>query len=109
MTSRTVSIISATDIGAILRLLREETGLTQRDMAGLCNVSLLFLNQVEQGKSTAQIGKVLEVCRRHGIEWYFTCPQSQMGKGSKCRFGESCGDKCHQFPQIMRRKADRPL
>lgn len=26
-----------------------------------------------------------------------------------CRFGESCGDKRHQSPQIIRRKADRPL
>lgn len=30
-----------------------------------------FLNQVEQGKPTAQIGKVLEVCRRLGIEIVF--------------------------------------
>ena len=74
VTGPTVSITSATDIGAILRLLRKETGLTQRDMAGLCNVSLPFLNQVEQGKSTAQIGKVLEVCRRHGIEEVFHLP-----------------------------------
>ncbi len=43
-------------------MLRKESGLTQRDAAGLCNVSLPFLNQVEQGKSTAQIGKVLDVC-----------------------------------------------
>lgn len=81
MTSRTVSITSATDIGAILRLLRKETGLTQRDMAALCNVSLPFLNQVEQGKSTAQIGKVLEVCRRHGIEVVFHLPAMPDGEG----------------------------
>ena len=81
MTSRTVSITSATDIGAILRLLRKETGLTQRDMAGLCNVSLPFLNQVEQGKPTAQIGKVLEVCRRHGIEVVFHLPATPEGDG----------------------------
>lgn len=81
MTSRTVSITSASDIGAILRLLRKETGLTQRDMAGLCNVSLPFLNQVEQGKTTAQIGKVLEVCRRHGIEVVFRLPAKRDGEG----------------------------
>lgn len=81
MTSRTVSITSANDVGAILRLLRKETGLTQRDMAGLCNVSLPFLNQVEQGKPTAQIGKVLEVCRRHGIEVVFRLPVKPDGEG----------------------------
>jgi transcriptional regulator with XRE-family HTH domain len=81
MTSRTVSITSASDIGAILRLLRKETGHTQREMAGLCNVSLPFLNQVEQGKPTAQIGKVLEVCRRHGIEVVFNLPAKPDDEG----------------------------
>lgn len=81
MTSRTISITSANDIGAILRLLRKETGLTQRDMAGLCNVSLPFLNQVERGKPTAQIGKVLEVCHRHGIEVVFHLPANPDGEG----------------------------
>ena len=81
MTSRTISIASANDIGAILRLLRKETGLTQRDMAGLCNVSLPFLNQVEQGKPTAQIGKALDVCRRHGIEVVFHLPATLDGDG----------------------------
>jgi len=27
-----------------------------------------WLNQVEQGKATAQIGNVLDVCQRFGIE-----------------------------------------
>lgn len=74
MASRTVAIASAGDVGAILRMLRKETGLTQRDVAGLCNVSLAFLNQVEQGKSIAQIGKVLDVCQRFGIEFVFKLP-----------------------------------
>lgn len=81
MTSRTVSITSTTHSGAILRLMRKETGLTQKEMAGLCNVSLPFLNQVEQGKPTAQIGKVLEVCRRHGIEVVFHLPAKPDGEG----------------------------
>lgn len=67
------------DVGTILRLLRKETGLMQRDMAGLCNVSLPFLNQVDQGKPTAPIGKVLEVCRRHGIEVVFHLPAKPDG------------------------------
>lgn len=80
MTSRTVSITSATDIGAILCLLRKEAGLTQKGMAGLCNVSLPFLNQVGQGEPTAQIGKVLEVCRRDGIEVVFHLPAAPHGE-----------------------------
>ncbi len=50
-------------------------------MLALTNVSLPFLNQVEQGKPTAQIGKVLEVCRRHGIEVVFHLPAKPDGEG----------------------------
>lgn len=74
MKERIVTIHSAGELGAMLRMLRKESGLTQRDAAGLCNVSLPFLNQVEQGKSTAQIGKVLDVCQRFGIEIVFKLP-----------------------------------
>ncbi|MCK9285547.1 MAG: helix-turn-helix domain-containing protein [Rhodocyclaceae bacterium] len=75
MKERVVTIHSATELGDTLRLLRKESGLTQRDAAGLCNVSLPFLNQVEQGKPTAQIGKVLEVCQRYGVEIVFRLPE----------------------------------
>lgn len=71
---RIVLIHSANELGATLRMLRKESGLMQRDAAGLCNVSLPFLNQVEQGKSTAQVGKVLNVCQRFGIEIVFKLP-----------------------------------
>lgn len=65
---REVSLSSVAELGAILRAIRKESGLTQRDAAALCNVSLPFLNSVEQGKPTAQIGKVLAVCSRLGID-----------------------------------------
>jgi HTH-type transcriptional regulator/antitoxin HipB len=69
------------DDGQRPELLRKESGLTERDMAGLCNVGLPFLNQVEHGKATAQIGKVLEVCRRHGIEGVFHPPAKPDAEG----------------------------
>lgn len=81
MEERIVTIHSADDLGATLRMLRKESGLTQRDASGLCNVSLPFLNQVEQGKPTAQIGKVLEVCRRLGIELVLKLPGVTDGRG----------------------------
>ena len=68
MTHREVGISSVGELGEILRRVRKESGLTQRDAAALCNVSLPFLNGLEQGKPTAQIGKVLSVCNRFGIE-----------------------------------------
>lgn len=68
MAHREVDISSIAELGKILRLVRKESGLTQRDAAALCNVSLPFLNGLEQGKPTAQVGKVLSVCNRLGIE-----------------------------------------
>lgn len=78
MVARTITISTTADIGAILRMLRKETGLTQRDAAGLCDVSLPFLNQV---KSTAQIGKVLKVCQRFGVEVILWLPEEIDGAG----------------------------
>ena len=68
MAYREVDISSIAELGKILRLVRKESGLTQRDAAALCNVSLPFLNGLEQRKPTAQVGKVLSVCNRFGIE-----------------------------------------
>lgn len=78
MKERIVTIHSADELGATLRMLRKESGLTQRDAAGLCNVSLPFLNQVEQGKATARIGMVLDVCQRFGIEVVFKLPGQKL-------------------------------
>ena len=44
MAHREVDISSIAELGKILRLVRKESGLTQRDAAALCNVSLPFLN-----------------------------------------------------------------
>jgi len=68
MTHREVGISSVAELGELVRAVRKESGLTQRDAAALCNVSLPFLNGLEQGKATAQIGKVLSVCNRFGID-----------------------------------------
>ncbi len=71
---REISIASVRELGDTVRRVRKESGLTQRDAAALCNVSLPFLNGVEQGKATAQIGKVLAVCQRFGIEVRLSLP-----------------------------------
>lgn len=75
MIERTVTIHSAHELGEVLRRVRKESGLSQRTSSGLCNVSLPFLNQIEQGKPTAQVGKVLHVCQQFGIEVVLKLPQ----------------------------------
>jgi HTH-type transcriptional regulator/antitoxin HipB len=74
--AREISITSTRELGNIVRRVRKESGLTQRDAAALCNVSLPFLNGLEQGKPTAQIGKALIVCQRFGIEVMLRLPMA---------------------------------
>jgi DNA-binding XRE family transcriptional regulator len=78
---REVSINSMRELGDTVRRVRKESGLTQRDAAALCNVSLPFLNGLEQGKATAQIGKVLTVCQRFGIDVRLSLPMAP-GEGA---------------------------
>ena len=78
MPAATIPLTSASQLGEAIRRVRKQSGLTQREAAALCNVSLPFLNQVEQGKPTAQIGKVLAVCGRFGIGFHLTLPAVPM-------------------------------
>lgn len=74
MVSQELGVSSVAELGRIIRVVRKESGFTQRDAAALCNVSLPFLNALERGKPTAQIGKVLSVCSRLGIEIWLRVP-----------------------------------
>lgn len=74
--AREISITSIRELGDTVRRVRKESGLTQRDAVALCNVSLPFLNGLEQGKVTAQIGKVLTVCQRFGIDVRLSLPMA---------------------------------
>ena len=71
----TITISSVEDLGKALRALRKSRGLTQRDAAKMCDVSLPFLNALERGKPTAQIGKALGVCQYFGITITLNLPE----------------------------------
>lgn len=55
------------DIARAVRTRRKELGLTQADAAGLCGVGIRFWSELENGKKTLQLGKVLAVLDRLGI------------------------------------------
>jgi HTH-type transcriptional regulator / antitoxin HipB len=55
-------------LGQFMRRRRRALGLTQQRLADLSGVSHKFINQVEGGKETAEIGKVLRVMQRLGID-----------------------------------------
>lgn len=55
------------EIGIFLRKKRKEMGLTQSEAAGLCNVGIRFISDMENGKPTMHFDKVFKVLKRFGI------------------------------------------
>ena len=54
-------ITDAKELGALVRDRRKEKGLTQSDLAMYCNTGIRFISDLENGKPTMQISKVLTV------------------------------------------------
>jgi len=48
---------------------RKASGLTQIEAAGLCGVGTRFLSELENGKATLHIGKVLKVLKGLGLSF----------------------------------------
>jgi y4mF family transcriptional regulator len=63
-----MKINNSEDIGQIIRQKRKDDGLTLAETAAVCGVSYAFLSALENGKSTVQLNKVLQVFRGLGLE-----------------------------------------
>ncbi len=61
-------ITSGQEIGHIIRAARKAQGATQTEFAALCGVGVRFLSELENGKPTAELGKVLLVIQNLGLE-----------------------------------------
>jgi HTH-type transcriptional regulator / antitoxin HipB len=59
---------TAVDIGTIVRLARLRQGLTQEAAAGLAGVGPRFLGELERGKESVELGKVLRVLTSLGLD-----------------------------------------
>ena len=64
------AILTSRELGNIMRTERKRQGLTQAELAGLCGVGITFLSQLENGKRTAEVGKVLDVLTMLGIDLF---------------------------------------
>jgi HTH-type transcriptional regulator/antitoxin HipB len=56
------------DLGRAIRERRKQQGATQADFAALCGVGVRFISDLENGKPTVQVGKVLQVVQCLGLE-----------------------------------------
>ena len=61
-------IDSMSALGHLVRQKRKEVGVRQADAAALSGVGARFLSELERGKERAEIGKVLQVLDRFGLE-----------------------------------------
>lgn len=61
-------IHSVTELGARIREARQSQGLTQQEFADACGVGVRFLSEVERGKESAEIGLVLRLLSRAGLD-----------------------------------------
>ena len=55
-------------LGAAIRKKRHDVGMRQAELAALAGVGIRFLSELENGKASAAVGKVLLVLRRLGLD-----------------------------------------
>jgi HTH-type transcriptional regulator/antitoxin HipB len=67
-------------IGAAIRARRKQLRVTQKDLAMTCGTGLRFIIDLEKGKPTCQIGKVLQVFQALGIKLQISCPDTYQDK-----------------------------
>lgn len=67
-------MLNVTTIGQIVRDERKELGLRQDELAAASGVGLRFIVELEHGKATAQIGKVIRVLAALGCEFEIRRP-----------------------------------
>lgn len=61
-------IRTTTALGEYIREVRKKQGLTQQALAGACGVGPRFIVELEKGKTTCELGKVLLVLQMLGIQ-----------------------------------------
>jgi HTH-type transcriptional regulator/antitoxin HipB len=62
------------DIGKLVRETRKGLGATQKELALTSGTGLRFIIELEKGKETAEIGKVLTILQTLGIQITLTPP-----------------------------------
>ncbi|MGE4170535.1 MAG: helix-turn-helix domain-containing protein [Candidatus Margulisiibacteriota bacterium] len=55
------------ELGLIIRATRKRMGLRQAETAALCNVGVRFLSELENGKPTVSLSKVISILKGLGL------------------------------------------
>ncbi len=76
---------TSAQIGKLVRSARKSLGVTQKTLALTSGTGLRFIIDLEKGKATCQLGKVLTVLQTMGIKMELIPPpgnDSAVGKGA---------------------------
>jgi y4mF family transcriptional regulator len=80
-------------IGELVKNVRKQMGVTQRALAMISGTGLRFIIEMEKGKSTCQLGKVLTVLQTLGIQVNLAPPAAaRLGKSSPKGAKHGAGD-----------------
>ena len=60
-------ITDTKSLGAVVKKLRKSQGLTQEQLAAACGLGRRFIVELERGKETSHIGKVMKVLAALGV------------------------------------------
>ena len=63
-----MKIIDSKSLGQAIRERRKELNYTQAFLAEFAGLSVTFISDVERGKSTAEIGKIIELLHVLGMD-----------------------------------------
>jgi y4mF family transcriptional regulator len=69
-------------IGELVRNTRKAMGVTQKNLALTSGTGLRFIIDLEKGKATCQLGKVLTVLHTLGVKTEFIAPACNGRKGT---------------------------
>lgn len=64
---RRFRVYSAASLGAAIKHYRHEAGLTQADLAERAGLNRTYLSELEQGRETEQVKRILRVLKRLGV------------------------------------------
>lgn len=68
------NLISSDAVGRLVQAERKRQGLTQLQLAGLANTGIRFVSDLENGKGTVQLQKLLSVLAALGLGLYVHSP-----------------------------------
>jgi HTH-type transcriptional regulator/antitoxin HipB len=70
------------DIGELIRKVRKHHKVTQKDLAASSGTGVRFIRELENGKPTCELEKVLIVLAMLGLRLEVQTPETQGGKAS---------------------------